>query len=341
MRLYKGKLNVLIDGQFGSTGKGLFSSFVAKNNTIDIAVSNSSTNAGHTFYFKGRKMVAKQLPVTGICSKAIIYLCAGAIINPEVLLEEIATFNIDVNKLFIHPNATIILPEDIETEQKGAAVHISSTQNGVGAALSRKISREALVAKDIPKLQGYIKNFDLQEYISKGSTAFMEVPQGLDLSLNSIMYPYCTSREINVQSALTDSGVHPHYLGKVIACIRTFPIRVGNLEGGYSGPFYDDSKETTWDAIGVPKEYTTNTKRLRRVATFSFKQYHNMLKKLRPDYIFLNFCNYMKSRSELDALLDKLPEVTHLGFSCKTQGIITREFYDIAKEGQTMEEHDG
>jgi len=30
--LVKNKLNVIIDGQFGSTGKGLVSSYVGKNN---------------------------------------------------------------------------------------------------------------------------------------------------------------------------------------------------------------------------------------------------------------------------------------------------------------------
>ena len=125
--------------------------------------------------------------------------------------------------------------------------------------------------------------------------------------------------------ALSDAGLHPSYLGNVMVCIRTYPIRVGNIieNGkmvGYSGPFYDDSTEITWNDIGVEPEYTTNTKRMRRVCTFSMKQYQKMKRLLRPTHIFLNFVNYL-SDIELDNMLDLLPEVTHLGFGCRIKDI--------------------
>ncbi len=148
----------------------------------------------------------------------------------------------------------------------------------------------------------------------------MEVPQGYSLSLNSKFYPYCTSRDISVSSALSDLEVHPFYLGKTIVSIRTYPIRVGNLPHGYSGDFYSDSIETSWEKIGVPVEYTTNTKRVRRVATFSLYQYQDMLKVMLPDYVFLNFCNYL-NEGALNELLCHLPEVTHLGFGPKVENI--------------------
>lgn len=47
--LQEGKLNLLLDGQFGSTGKGLFAHYIGCTNHIDIAISNASSNAGHTF----------------------------------------------------------------------------------------------------------------------------------------------------------------------------------------------------------------------------------------------------------------------------------------------------
>ena len=61
--LLKNKLNILIDGQFGSTGKGLFSSYISSCTKVDIAISNSSPNAGHTFYTSIGKHVVKHLPV--------------------------------------------------------------------------------------------------------------------------------------------------------------------------------------------------------------------------------------------------------------------------------------
>jgi len=130
---------------------------------------------------------------------------------------------------------------------------------------------------------------------------------------------------------MADAQVHPSYLGKVAVCIRTYPIRVGNIvkdgvEIGYSGPFYPDSVETSWEEIGVEPELTTVTGRVRRVATFSMQQYKNMLNHLRPDYVFLNFANYM-SDDALRELLEHLPEVTHLGFGKKVKKVKLNHFY--------------
>jgi adenylosuccinate synthase len=174
-----------------------------------------------------------------------------------------------------------------------------------------------------------IKELDLSWLLNQGIVAGMEVPQGFSLSINSgHSYPHCTSREITVTAALADAQLHPSYLGNVFAVIRTFPIRVGHIveEGkivGDSGPFFPDSKETSWEKIGVEKEYTTNTKRVRRVATFSMIEYKKMLKMFRPNYIFLNFANYL-SLKKLKSLLRKLPEVTHVCVGPKIEDVMLR-----------------
>jgi len=90
MRLDNGKFNIIIDGQFGSTGKGLLANYVAVSNHIDIVVSNASANAGHTFYHHHNKYIVKQLPVSGVINtRSTIYLCPGAIIHPSTLLKGI------------------------------------------------------------------------------------------------------------------------------------------------------------------------------------------------------------------------------------------------------------
>jgi len=338
--LSKGKVNILIDGQFGSTGKGLFAEYITSNCAIDIAITNAGPNAGHTFLYKGIKQVAKQLPVTGILNKnSFIYISQGAIIHLPTFFKEMVLFDISNERVFIHPQATVIRDEDIaiEKDTSSSFTAISSTQSGVGNALSRKIRRDAGVASYHEELDGFVRFFDLEKYLDLGMIALMEVPQGLGLSLNSKFYPYCTSRDITVANSLNDCGLHPFYLGKVLACMRTFPIRVGNLPGSYSGDFYADSTETTWEALEVPTEYTTNTKRVRRVATFSHDQYKDMLKKFKPDYIFLNFCNYL-NRESLNDLLFRLPEITHLGFGADINKVLTKERYyeDYTKYENTM-----
>ncbi len=335
MYLSSHKLNVIIDGQFGSTGKGLLASYIAAINHIDIVISNASANAGHTFWYHNKKYITKHIPVSAIIHpRCQIYLCAGAIINPSILLDEMDRFDISPDRICVHPRCAIIEEADIvnEASTSSSATHIASTQSGVGQALIRKIARSACLASDTPKLAHIVNDFNLQYYLDIGCTALMEVPQGFDLSISSgFSYPYCTSREITVSAALSDAQVHPAYLGKVAVCIRTFPIRVGHIvkDGikiGDSGPFYDDSVETSWRALGLEEEYTTVTGRVRRVASFSMKQYHKMISSLRPDYVLLNFANYL-DRYSLSNLLDKLPEVTHLGFGPKIKDVYLNHGY--------------
>ena len=64
-------------------------------------------------------------------------------------------------------------------------------------------------------------------------------------------------------------GLSPRLIDEIVMVVRTFPIRVG----GPSGPFAD---EISWEEIarisGAPQalpEYTSVTKRLRRVARFN------------------------------------------------------------------------
>lgn len=320
--LRQGSLNITIDGQFGSTGKGLLNAWLSQNN-IDIAISNAAPNAGHTYIDDtGKPRTAYHLPVGGILNQRTqIYLCAGSIIDPDLLAREMAEFDIDPARVTIHPRACILLPEHAEQEQQAQSgtTALASTRKGVGAALADKIARKSgpRTAAQFFATDKRIGVIDLEaELRQHGKTALMEVPQGFSLSINhGLAYPFCTSRDITVSSALNDAGLHPALLGHVIASLRSFPIRVGNIvddagnEIGNSGPFYSDSREISWDDIGVVPERTTVTKRIRRIATFSFIEYDLMLRQLRPDVVFLNFCNYLRSADETTSLLAGMERV--------------------------------
>lgn len=329
MFIKPGKLNLVIDGQFGSTGKGTICSYIGYNEHIDVAISNSSPNAGHSFYFPDQleKKITRHLPVSALFNKhSVIYLCANSIINPKILLKEIKDFDIDEDRICIHPRAAVIEDEDIKFERdfNSSVSKIASTREGVGSALSRKILRSAKLAQDNKYLKKYVNEIDIHDYLDNDLSIIMETSQGFDLSINSgISYPYCTSREVTVSSALSDCQVHPKYLGNVMMSIRTFPIRVGNIveDGktiGESGPFYPDSVEVNWNKFKFLEEpeHTTVTKRVRRIATFSMIQYKRSVDRLKPTHVFLNFINYINSKRKINSLLKELgkyKEVTHIG----------------------------
>lgn len=302
-----GKASVLIDLQFGSTGKGLFAAYLAglPGNRCDLAITNAGPNAGHTTCFAdGRKFIAFHFPTFGIIqSDSIIFLNAGSIIDPTLFIKEMEAFNIDPRRIIIHPRAAVVLEEDVNYEKdvNSGAAKLGSTQKGIGRAIARKVMREAELAADHPTLKKFVKpDFNVMNELRRGARAFIEVPQGLGLSLNDgLSYPHCTGRSINVAQALSDAGVHPHMLYKTIGVQRFMPIRVGNLmdvngkEVGNSGPCYPDQRELTWEQVGQKPEYTTVTKRKRRIFTWSEMQYQHAMQMLRPDLVFCNFLNYV------------------------------------------------
>jgi adenylosuccinate synthase len=92
----------------------------------------------------------------------------------------------------------------------------------------------------------------------------------------------------------------------VYGTLRTFPIRVGNTPDGYSGDGYPDQREIAWEELGVAPELTTVTRRIRRVFTFSFNQLEEALWHCRPDFLFVNFCNYIRSEESLESMLKEI-----------------------------------
>jgi len=318
-----GKASIVIDGQFGSTGKGLaaaYQAIYAKDVNWDkvICTTNAAPNAGHTTVLPdGTKFVTFHMPTMGVLKQeSTIYLNAGAIIDFDVLQQEIKDLNVDPERIRIHPNAAVITQDDkdFERQKTSGATQIASTQKGVGRALARKIMREGKVAKDYEKefagIGIQVLRMELNEAIAANWAVVVETPQGMSLSINNGFYPHCTSREVSVAQSLSDAALHPSCLHKTLMTVRTYPIRVGNIVDdsgkviGYSGDVYPDQRELSWDSFPhVEPERTTVTKRVRRIFTFSPEQYLESVARLRPAIVHVGFCDYLTDRSDFDELM--------------------------------------
>jgi adenylosuccinate synthase len=185
---------------------------------------------------------------------------------------------------------------DKEEEKMGSTMAIASTQSGTGAALARKIKREyGAVAKNSLRMKNMPTNVSILAHRMKvdEQAYFFEVAQGFSLGINSEFYPHVTSRECTAMQAMADARIPPYLVRKTYMCIRTFPIRVGNLGEHSSGDWYEDQEETSWERLGVTPELTTVTKRVRRVATFSDRQFQEALLANAPDFVGINFLNYL------------------------------------------------
>lgn len=329
-----GRASVLCDGAFGSTGKGLAAAWLAgrRAGRIDVATTAAGANSGHTTRYRdGRTFVAYHLPTTSVVlPDCPAYINAGAIVDVEALGAELDACGVSPVRVIVHPRAAVITEEHRAAERaSGSSTSgIASTQHGVGAALSDKIWRRSPLVQGIERPPWMrVGVVDLNDVLSRGSSAVVEIPQGVDLGLNhGFSYPQATSRDCYVTTGLEYAGIHPHFLGPVAMVTRTFPIRVGNLrnelgeELGNSGPFYPDSEELDWDRDfpGIEPERTTVTRRVRRVASWSDMQYAHALRLNRPTIVILTFCNYLRSA---DAFYRQVRRMRSVEASCGLQGI--------------------
>lgn len=297
---------VLVDGQYGSTGKGLAAAVVAEaaGYLFDTVTTNAGPNSGHTSYFQGQKIVLQQLPTFGVVSHmmghhVLVDMNAGAIVDEERLRLELDAWLERRSCFHLNPNAAKVdsLARATEEALVGA---VGSTGKGTGAALARKIMRQpdAVVGAGLSAVLGSPEPVDLEH-----ARVFVEVSQGFSLSLNAGgFYPYCTSRDCTVAQAMSDAGLHPSAYQGSMMVVRTFPIRVA----GNSGPHYPDQDEISWGELGVEPEMTTVTKKVRRVFTWSDLQFIEALRANRPDMLFFNFMNYLPPRVHQSWLAEKL-----------------------------------
>src|SRR5690554_845444 len=114
-----GKVNLLIDGQWGSTGKGKIAGYIVTKKKIDLAVCNFMPNAGHTFKYNGKEFMFRQLPVGAVNKNASILLASTSAIDLNLLDQEVKefekTFGFPVHdRLYIDSRAVIITEEHIK-----------------------------------------------------------------------------------------------------------------------------------------------------------------------------------------------------------------------------------
>lgn len=313
-------VHAIADGQFGSTGKGVLAAFLATRaqESVDLfaaTVSNAGPNSGHTFYHGDEKHVLKQLPTFAVATHLLapkrshpVFLSGGAIIDPEILAAEAKKY--PMLRVYVHPMAAVIRQDDKEAEHSGTIQAVAGTRSGTGAVLARKVQRDpTVVFKHFVECNPHY--FPINVRIGDWQTygvdpwqqrVFLEVSQGFSLGLHSEFYPKVTSRECTVTQGLADARLPARALTRSYLSLRTYPIRVGDHEGFSSGDHYEDQVETSWEKIGQPPELTTVTKRVRRVFTFSEEQVQQAVAANDPDFVFLNFMNYLTEPAQRDML---------------------------------------
>lgn len=313
-------LTVVVGGQYGSEGKGKVTSYLALRDDVDIVIRCGGPNSGHTVDFKGQRYELRSLPAGFINQRSRLLLATGSLINPEILLTEIKVAGIDPKRVGVDRHAGAISASEGEEERKlYLGDRLGSTLSGTGIGVANRVLRspDFKLAKDIPELQGFLTDVsaEVNSTLDKGGKVIIEGTQGFGLSVyHSPHYPYATSRDTTASGFLSEVGVSPRLVTDIVMAIRTYPIRVA----GSSGPL---SNEITWEEVrrrsGYPtdiREFTTTTKKLRRVGLFDLDLVKRAASVNRPTQIALHGADYLSHLNKGLRSYDLL--------QCETRGFV-------------------
>lgn len=266
------RVTVVVGGQAGSEGKGAICGRLHQDRKYDMAVRVGGPNAGHSVVHPetGVKFALRQIPVAAVVDpKCMLAIAPGSEVDPWVLADEI--HHLEANgirvqwRLWVDPSATFLVPEYANQE---ANLQHGTTGKGIGAARAHRAMRQAqLIGEYQPTRDHYEWQLGdvgdmLREAIAEGGSVMVEGTQGYELGTHAGAYPYCTSGDCKATDMIAAAGLPP-VQADVWNVLRTYPIRIA----GNSGPL---PNETTWEAIGVDPEFTTVTKKMRRVAEWNW-----------------------------------------------------------------------
>jgi adenylosuccinate synthase len=241
----------------------------------------------------------RQVPAAVINPGTRLLVAAGALIDPPILRQEIRRFGLGKRTLGVDGFAAVISHQHKEHEARlELGKRVSSTLSGTGAATASKILREPglKLANQVQGIRKYIVDVaaEANKAYDDSRNIVIEGTQGFGLSLHhSLQFPFVTSRDTSASNFLSEVGLSPRCAAEIIMVVRTHPIRVP----GHSGPL---EKETSWSVVskssGSPtevNEFTSVTKRLRRVGLFEAEPVRRAVMVNRPTALALQGLDYL------------------------------------------------
>jgi adenylosuccinate synthase len=220
------KIDILVDLQFGDSGKGKISKWLLNQHPYDaICKYNGGPNAGHAVWIGDTKYTAHMLTSGIYDENCKIIIGPGCVLDVDKFLNEInqfSSFNVE-DRILVHPHVHIIQSKHIEID--GRDLVIGTTKQGMGPCYADKMSRTGLRAEYSFKLQKYIENY--KNHFSSLKYLLMEGSQGWWLDIDNGNYPYVTSSNVHPAHAFSTFGLPLSFLDTIYG--------VGKVYETYSG----------------------------------------------------------------------------------------------------------
>lgn len=316
-------VDVIVGGQYGSEGKGHIAAYLARE--YDVLLRVGGPNAGHSVASDSGFFVYHQLPSGCKDNNSRILIGPGAVINPTKFFEEIRRAEIDPKRIIVDRNAMIISDSHVQMEER-LVKSIGSTGQGVGAATAAKImgrDGSALTAVKSELFGDFVGDVleELENAYARGQQVLLEGTQGTALSLHHGPYPYVTSRDTSVSGCLSEAGIAPSRVRRVILVVRPYPIRVanpledGSTSGWLKGEIDADmiASRSGLDAEEIrKKEKTSTTGRARRFGEFDWALFKRSCMLNCPTDVAFTFADYVSEENRGARRFDQLSRETIL-----------------------------
>jgi adenylosuccinate synthase len=256
---------VTVGGFYGDEGKGKIIAYLAKKDNPTIAVRGGvGPNAGHTFTFEGKEYKVRMLPSAGLNPATRLLVGAGVLVNPKILLDEVAMFKAD-DRTFVDAQCGVIEQAHIERDkgEDHLKSKVGTTGTGTGPANADRAMRTLRLAKDVPELSLYIEDVSnsVNYALDNKENVIVEGTQGTYLSLFHGGYPYVTSKDVTASGICSDVGIGPKRVDDVLVVFKAYVTRVGG------GPLQNEISEVEAKKRGW-LEFGSVTGRQRRSSPF-------------------------------------------------------------------------
>lgn len=248
-------ITIVQGGQWGSEAKGMIAGYLCKKDKVTVTVRTGATNAGHSVYYNGTKVVMQQLPCGWVNPDTILVIGAGALIDPAILAREVEEVTrvtgVDIRgRLRIDRRAGLHVPSHAARSKSSGRHHaIGATGKGCSEALIDRIRNRGqdgyFLFGDSSWSQDY-DTCDTESYLNwswnEGAKILLEGTQGQLLDLYLGPYPYTTHKQTGPAQWMLECGLSPRLPTEICMVVRTFPIRVA----GNSGPM---PQEINWPIL--------------------------------------------------------------------------------------------
>ena len=223
------KADVVIDLQAGDTGKGKVAHSLAKTGDYDIVLRfNGGSNAGHTIYHEGTKIVTHQVPV-GIFHGIPSIIGPGCVVNIGKLIDELDMLQHHgfSAPLYIDKRAHVTNETHIFEDQKDTK--IGTTGQGIGPTYRDKILRTGTRMESVNITSAPFDVVDIYSILHNDPTFknfLCEGAQGYQIDLDWGDYPYVTSSNCTI-GAVCLNGIAPRYINKVFGIMKAYETYSG------------------------------------------------------------------------------------------------------------------